>query len=92
VDPEPFTKREIAAAASPLKLTIDVDNLTIGDQMDLEEATGAGDICRWLVAHAGVEMADLRALKLRELKDLADAIGSQLKEGLTPSKPNGARS
>lgn len=75
-----------------LKLTIDVDDLTIGDQMDLEEAKTAGDICRWLVTHAGADMQELRALKLRELKTLAETIGAQLKDGLAPSKSNGARS
>lgn len=75
-----------------LQLQIDVDELTIGDQMDLEEAKTAGDICRWLVTHAGADMAELRALKLRELRTLAETIGQQLKDGLTPSKANGARS
>lgn len=75
-----------------LKLTIDVDELTIGDQMDLEEAKTAGDICRWLVQHAGVDMAELRALKLRELRTLAETIGTQLRDALTPSKANGVPS
>jgi hypothetical protein len=75
-----------------LKLTIDVDELTIGDQMDLEEAKTAGDIVRWLVTHAGADMDALRALKLRELRTLAESIGAQLKEGLTPSKANGVPS
>jgi hypothetical protein len=37
-------------------------------------------------------MDALRALKLRELRTLAESIGAQLKEGLTPSKANGVPS
>lgn len=78
--------------APPLKLTIDVDALTVGDQMDLEAATTMTALVQWLVDHAGAEMAELRALTLAELRTLAETIGEQLKAGLTPSKQNGARS
>lgn len=76
----------------PIKLEIDVENLTIGDQMDLEQAQSATVICDWLVAHAGVTLEQLRPLKLKELKTLVEVIGQQLAAGLQPSKPTGTRS
>jgi hypothetical protein len=76
----------------PLKITIDVDALTIGDQMDLEAVSSATDICRWLVAHAGVTMEQLRPLKLNELKGVIAKLTAELKAQIEPSKSSGADS
>jgi len=67
---------------SALKLTIDADALTIGDMLDLEEATTVRAMVAWLVTHGGVSEADVRALPLAELKSVAE----QVKAALAPGK------
>lgn len=79
-------------ATPPIKLKINVKSLRVGDQMDLEAATTMTALVQWLVAHAGADMDELRALTLDELRTLAETIGNQLTTELTPSKQNGARS
>lgn len=79
----------------PLKITIDVDNFTVGAQMDLEAAGESGSIraiCAWLVEYAGVTMEDLRELKATELVTLIEVLTKQLVDGSKPSKTNGAHS
>lgn len=59
---------------------IDPDALTLGDQIDLEEARGVKDICAWLVAHAGADLPVLRKLPFAKLNELAEGVAAALKE------------
>lgn len=65
-----------------IKLQIDPDTLTIGAMLDLEEATTVRALVDWLVEHGGAAEAEVRALPLSELKDVAE----QVKAALAPGK------
>jgi hypothetical protein len=60
---------------------IDPADVTIGDQIELEEARGARDIVAWLKAHAamGAEAeAKLLKMPLRKVKELGDGVSKAL--------------
>jgi hypothetical protein len=60
---------------------IDPDDITIGDQIELEEAKGAKQIVTWLRAHAGTDdaaVAKLVTMKLRKMRELATSVGEAL--------------
>lgn len=60
---------------------IDPASITIGDQIELEEAKGAREVLAWLRAHAGTEAeaeAKLKKMPLRRIKELAQGVGDAL--------------
>lgn len=81
-----------AVEASPLKLTIDLTTFTVGAQMDLEAVTTTTEICRWLVANAGVTMEQLRPLTMHELQRVIEHVTSEISRQTAPSKRNGVPS
>lgn len=56
------------------------DELTVGDQIDLEEAVGASQIAKWLITHAGAKMEDIRPIPFPRLKELMNGLADALKE------------
>ena len=61
--------------------SVDPDTLTIEDQIELEEATGAKTLVAWLKAHAGTtdeQAAKLVKLPLRKVKELSKGIAEAL--------------
>lgn len=87
-----ISRQQIEQARQPIRLSIDVDALTVGDQMQLEKATTVTQLVDWFVKHAGADVEELQALPLREIRTLAEQVGRQLATGLAPSKSSGARS
>jgi hypothetical protein len=62
---------------------IDPAEITIGDQIELEDAKGAKNIITWLKAHAGMDAAaeaKLLKMPLRKIKLLAEGVGNALME------------
>jgi len=55
------------------------DELTVGDQIDLEAAVGAKQIAEWLIAHAGSKMEDIRPIPFPKLKELMEGLAEALK-------------
>jgi hypothetical protein len=65
--------------------TIDPEELTIDDQIALEQARGAIKTIAWLKAHAGTtdeQAAAIGRLKLRKIKELNTAIGEAISAAL----------
>lgn len=64
---------------------IDPEELTIDDQIELEQARGAVRTVAWLKAHAGTtdeQAAMIGKLKLRKIKELNTAIGEAIMAAL----------
>ena len=60
---------------------IDPAELTIGDQIELENAKGARDIVAWLRIHAGMDKdaeAKLVKMPLRKIKELGDGVSQAM--------------
>lgn len=78
----------------PIRLRIDVKNLTIGAQIDFEEAKEAESLrlwCDWLVKYAGAQMAELREMTTDQFVAVFEEIAEEMGK-LQPSKVNGATS
>lgn len=74
-----------------MKISVDASQLSIGAVMDLENAVKVTDICNWLVEHASVDMAELRALPASEIISIADQVGTLLRDALSVPKAKGKR-
>lgn len=72
--------------ASTLNLEVDIQSLNVGDLIELENATKAGEIVAWCVAHTNASATQLRALPLSEFMPLAAQLAEQVKNALTPPK------
>ena len=65
--------------------TIDPEELTIDDQIALEQARGAIKTIAWLKQHAGTtdeQAAAIGKMKLRKIKELNVAIGEAISAAL----------
>jgi hypothetical protein len=64
---------------------IDPEELTIDDQIALEDARGAKALIAWLTQHAGTtdeQAATIGKMKLRKVKELSQAIGDAITAAL----------
>jgi hypothetical protein len=75
-----------------MQLEIDIDKLTVGDLEALEDVKRVKEIVAWLTAHAGADAAELRALPLKELKDVLRQVQERIGGALALPKANGASS
>lgn len=60
---------------------IDPADVTIGDQIELEEAKGARDILAWLKSHAAMSAdaeSTLKKMPLRKVKELGEGVSKAL--------------
>ena len=67
-----------------LTITVDVDSLSVGALIDLEEASSTRAVCDWFTQHTNLTMDDLRALPLGEFMPLAGRVAEQVKAALQP--------
>lgn len=75
--------------------TVDVSALTIGAQMDLEDANSVRALIRWLVDYAGADeqavRAALRPLPAQEIASLIESISKALAGAVSVPKASASR-
>lgn len=75
-----------------IELNIDIDVLTVGDLMDLENAKKVTEISDWLIQKAGAKLEDIRKIPAKDMRALMDQLRERLTAGMSLPKANGERS
>jgi hypothetical protein len=74
--------KEVGAQEEKLQLEVDIESLTVGDLIALEEASKTREVVEWCIAHTNVTEERLRALPVSQFLPLSRQLAAQIKEAL----------
>lgn len=68
-----------------LSVEIDIDALTVGSLIDLEQAVAIADQVTWFTTYTSLTVEQLRSLPLKDYKPLAEKISAAVKDAISPN-------